>query len=109
MGRPQTRRPRRHGVFGPTNAGLHSMLVQGLGFGGAAGEGAAGLLWITPFPKAPPEKLATPLPGPFAVSHWARRFAVSPRMTANRPAPNLPSLKQQTALTPLHFSWQNTA
>jgi UDP:flavonoid glycosyltransferase YjiC (YdhE family) len=37
-------------------------------------------------------------PGPFAVSHWARRFAVSPRMTANRPAPNLPSLKQQTAL-----------
>jgi deoxyribonuclease V len=36
--------------------------------------------------------------GPFAVSHWARRFAVSPRMTANRPAPNLPSLKQQTAL-----------
>src|SRR5205823_224833 len=37
-------------------------------------------------------------PGLFAVSHWARRFAVSPRMIADRTAPNLPSLKQQTAL-----------
>jgi integrase len=50
--------------------------------------------------------------GPFAVSHWARRFAVSPRMTANRPAPNRPSLKQQTALTPSPSStispWPNS-
>jgi PAS domain S-box-containing protein len=46
--------------------------------------------------------------GPFAVSHWARRFAVSPRMTANRPAPNLPSLKQQTALGGVFTAVQET-
>jgi hypothetical protein len=79
----------------------------GCGDGVAASVRGGGLVWLPPSSRSG-RPSSSSAGGPersrvVAVINWARRLAVSPRMTAGRTKRNLPSLKQQTTLRNGHF------